>query len=173
MTIAPAAARDDTPGAELVAPDDPPATTRADLARRRAAIRAVSEDLLRLADAGPAGDPRRPGDVAAAWLMEFTSPNTRQAYATDLAAFFVWCAQRPVDVWAARRHHLAEYLAQPRPDGRPFAPKTLERRLAAICGLYTYALDLGLIERHPRGHGKRLRVDAKRARRRRAVQSGV
>ncbi|MCA1680763.1 MAG: tyrosine-type recombinase/integrase [Actinobacteria bacterium] len=106
---------------------------------------------------------RRPGNVAAAWLMEFSRSNTRQAYATDLAAFFVWCAQRPVDVWAVRRHHLAEYLAQPKPDGDAFAPKTLERRLAAICGLYTYALDLGLIERHPRGHGKRLRVDAKRA----------
>jgi len=37
-----------------------------------------------------------------------------------------------------------------------------ERRLAAICGLFTYALDFALIERHPRGHGKRLRVDAKR-----------
>ena len=47
--------------------------------------------------------------------------------------------------------------------GTIFAPKTLERRLAAICGLYTYALDLALIHRHPRGHGKRLRVDAKRA----------
>jgi site-specific recombinase XerD len=124
---------------------------------------AVSEDLLRLADAGSRSDPRRPGDVAAAWLMEFSRPNTRQAYATDLAAFFVWCAQCPVDVWELRRYHLAEYLAQPKPDGRAFAPKTLERRLAAICGLYTYALDLGLIDRHPRGHGKRLRVDAKRA----------
>jgi integrase len=58
---------------------------------------------------------------------------------------------------------LAEYLAESKPDGRPFAPKTLERRLAAICGFYTYALDLALIERHPRGHGKRLRVEAKRA----------
>ena len=64
--------------------------------------------------------------------------------------------------WAVRRYHLSEYLAEGKPDGRPFAPKTLERRLAAICGLYTYALDLALIDRHPRGHGKRLRIDAKR-----------
>jgi len=60
-------------------------------------------------------EPQRPGDVAAAWLMEFTSANTRQAYATDLAAFFVWCAQRPVDVWAVRRYHFAEYLARAKP----------------------------------------------------------
>ena len=164
MTIAPAptTAHDDA-GGELVVPDEPPATTRADLARRRAAVRAVSDDLLRLADVGPSGDPQRPGDVAAAWLMEFSRPNTRQAYAADLAAFFVWCAEKAVDVWAVQRYHLAEYLAEVKPDGRPFAPKTLERRLAAICGLYTYALDLALIDRHPRGHGKRLRVDAKRA----------
>ena len=30
--------------------------------------------------------------------MEFTRPNTRQAYAADLAAFFVWCSHRPVDI---------------------------------------------------------------------------
>ena len=163
MTIAPAptAAPEDA-ARELVAPDEPAAETRAELQRRRAAARAVADDLLALAAAGPSGDPQRPGDVAAAWLMEFKSANTRQAYAADLAAFFVWCTQRPVDVWALRRYHLAEYLAQPKADGRPFAPKTLERRLAAICGLYTYALDLALIDRHPRGHGKRLKVDAKR-----------
>jgi hypothetical protein len=112
----------------LVVSGELPAAARALLARRRAAVRAVSEDLLRLADAGPSS-----------------------------------CAHCPVDVWAVRRYHLAEYLAQPRPDGRAFAPKTLERRLAAICGLYTYALDLALIQQHPRAHGKRLRVDAKRA----------
>jgi len=132
-------------------------------ARDRAAIRAVTDDLLRLAEAGPGEDPRRPGDVAAAWLIEFQRPNTRQAYAADLAAFFVWCARRPIDVWDVKRFHLAEYLAQRKPDGTPFAPKTLERRLSAIAGLYTYALDLGLIERHPRGHRRPLKIDAKRA----------
>jgi hypothetical protein len=68
MTMAPTAGRDETPGAELVATDSPPATTRVDLARRRAAVRAVSDDLLRPATAGPSGDPQRSGDVAAAWL---------------------------------------------------------------------------------------------------------
>ncbi|MGI8594206.1 MAG: tyrosine-type recombinase/integrase [Solirubrobacteraceae bacterium] len=95
--------------------------------------------------------------------MEFTRPNTRQAYAADLAAFLVWCARQPVDVWKVRRYHLAEYLAQHKPNGTAFAPKTLERRLAAICGFYLYALDLELVDRHPRGHRKPLKIDAKRA----------
>ncbi|MEJ7786402.1 MAG: tyrosine-type recombinase/integrase [Solirubrobacteraceae bacterium] len=151
------------PTGQLVASEELRAAARALDVQQRAAVRAVTEDLLRLADAGPTGDPQRPGDVAAAWLMEFTRPNTRQAYAADLAAFFVWCTRRPVDIWAVRRYHLADYLSQHKPDGTAFAPKTLERRLAAISGFYLYALDLGLIERHPRGHRKPLKVDAKRA----------
>ena len=152
------------PSAGLLVPTDELRAAGQVLAtQRRAAVRAVSDDLLRLADAGPAGDPQRPGDVAAAWLMEFTRPNTRQAYAADLAAFFVWCASRPVDAWAVRRYHLADYLSHHKPDGTAFAPKTLERRLAAISGFYTYALDLGLIDRSPRGHRKPLNIEAKRA----------
>lgn len=97
----------------------------------RAAVRAVTEDLLRLADAGPTGDPQRPGDVAAAWLMEFARPNTRQAYAADLAAFFVWCASRPVDVWAVRRYHLADYLSHHKPDGRALRSNGASQRSPA------------------------------------------
>ncbi|MEA2189442.1 MAG: hypothetical protein QOK16_4453 [Solirubrobacteraceae bacterium] len=97
IRAAPAAAHENTVGGELIGLDEPPAA-RALLARRRAAVRVVSEDLLRLADAGTSGAPRRPGDVAAAGLMELSHPNTREAYAAGLAAFFVWCAQRPINV---------------------------------------------------------------------------
>ena len=49
---------------------------------------------------------------------------------------------------------------------RPTAGRSRPRRSSAgsrrSVGLYTYALDLALIDRHPRGHGKRLKVDAKR-----------
>lgn len=117
MAIDPAPDVDAPTTGQLVAPDDDRAAARARDVQHRAAVRAVTEDLLRLADAGPTGDPQRPGDVAAAWLMEFARPNTRQAYAADLAAFFVWCASRPVDVGAVRRYHLADYLSHHKPDG--------------------------------------------------------
>ena len=139
MAIDPASDVEAPATGQLIASEDVRAAARALDVRHRAAVRAVTEDLLRLADAGPNGDPQRPGDVAAAWLMEFTRPNTRQAYAADLAAFFVWCARRPVDVWAVRRYHLADYLSQHKPDATAYAPKTLERRLAAISGFYLYA----------------------------------
>ncbi len=141
MAIDPASDVDAPTVGQLVAPEVRAAACELDV-QHRAAVRAVTDDLLRLADAGPYGDPQRPGDVAAAWLMEFARPNTRQAYAADLAAFFVWCTRRPVDVWEVRRYHLADYLAQHKPDGTAFAPKTLERRLAAISGFYLYALRL-------------------------------
>lgn len=163
MTVDPAPDVSAAIGGQLVASDELRAAAHALDAQHRAAVRAVTNDLLRLADAGPTGEPQRPGDVAAAWLMEFTRPNTRQAYAADLAAFFVWCTQRAVDPWNVRRYHLADYLARHKPDGTAFAPKTLERRLAAISGFYLYALDLGLVDRHPRGHRKPLKIDAKHA----------
>jgi integrase len=128
--------------------------------RRREAARAIADEILELAAAGDLSDPQRSGAVAAAWLVEFDRPNTRQAYASDLAAFFVWCAEQPVDIWAVRRPHLAAYLAHPKPDGKPYAPKTRERRYATICGFYNYALDLAVIDRHPRGHHKPMKVDA-------------
>lgn len=114
-------------------------------------IRSIAAELLRRAETAAVGAPRHPGEVAAAWLLEHTAANTRAAYATDLARFMVWCARRPVSVFEVRRDHLAAYLAEPKPDGAPFAPTTQERRLAAISGMYAYALELGLITRHPRG----------------------
>lgn len=146
-----------TPGAgEDVAPR--PLPTADEVRATRAATRRVADDLLRLAAAGVRDDLQHPGEVAAAWLLEYPSRNTRQAYARDLAAFFVYCAQRPIHVFEVKRSNLAQYLAQPKPDGAAFAPKTQERRLAAISGFYTYALELDLIARHPRGHRKPLSV---------------
>ena len=130
---------------------------------RRAAARQLTAELLTLADSLEPVEVKHPGQVAAAWLTEFSSANTRQAYARDLAAFFVWCAARPVHVFDVARADLAAFLATPKPDGSAFAPKTQERRLATISGFYNYALDAGLVEKHPKGHRRPLTVTVKKA----------
>lgn len=126
-------------------------------------VRQVAAEILARAQEPIRDEPRHPGELAAAWLLEYRSPNTRAAYAGDLARFFVWCSVHQVHVFDVRRHHLAAYLDEPKPDGKPFAPKTLERRLAAISSYYAHALELDLITRHPRGHRKPLTVKATRA----------
>lgn len=154
------------PEITALVPSPAPAEGREDrtaLDLPQAEIREVKAELLRRAGESVLETPRHPGEVAAAWLVEYRSDHTRAAYASDLARFFIWCQVKTVNIYAARRHHLSSYLAEPRPDGAPFAPKTLERRLAAISGFYSYALDLDLIERHPRGVRKPLSVPTRRA----------
>lgn len=141
--------------------DSPSASPVTELAQ--AEVREVRDELLRLSESAAAKDPRFPGEVAAAWLLEYRSSNTRAAYAGDLARFFVWCSRQRVHVFEVRRDHLAAYLADPAPGGQRYAPKTVERRLAAISGFYSYALELDLVEKHPRGHAKPLTVEARRA----------
>lgn len=101
--------------------------------------------------------------MAAGWLTEFFSLGTRQAYARDLAGFFVWCADRPVHVFGVARADLAAFLGTAKPDGSPFAPRTQERRLATLTGFYNYALDEGLIDKRPKGHRRPLSVTVKGA----------
>lgn len=133
------------------------------LADRRAAARQLTAELLTLAASLESVELKHPGQVAAAWLTEFSSINTRQAYARDLAGFFVWCADRPVHVFDVARADLAAFLATAKPDGSPFAPKTQERRLATLTGFYNYALDEGLVDKHPKGHRRPLSVAVKGA----------
>jgi site-specific recombinase XerD len=90
--------------------------------------------MLRRAEEGVHDEPQLPGQLASAWLLEFPSANTRSAYAGDLARFFIWCSAHQVHVFDVRRHHLASYLAEAKPSGEPYAPKTQERRLAALSG---------------------------------------
>ena len=142
-----------------------PAPPRSPRELPAAEVRAVRDELLHRARAAPATAPLLPGEVAGAWLIEYRSVNTRAAYAADIARFLVWCSARSIDVLALRRDQLAAYLDEPRPDGRPFAPKTLERRLSAIAGFYDYAIDLGLVDRHPRGQRKPLSIKARQPKR--------
>lgn len=154
-----ARATPELPDGPVELPDDA-GRTRV-LVVRRAASRQLTAELLTLAESHEPVELKHPGQVAAAWLTEYPSRNTRQAYARDLAGFFVWCADRPVHVFDVTRQDLAAFLATTKPDGKPFAPKTQERRLATLSGFYNYALDAGLIEKHPKGHRRPLNVTAK------------
>ncbi|RTL61767.1 MAG: integrase [Pseudonocardiaceae bacterium] len=102
--------------------------------------------------------------VLAAFLLGCRSEHTRRAYASDVTAFFDWCDEVGVEVFAIRRVHLDGYvtaLAAPRPrTGRPAAASTVARRLAALAGFYDYAVDDGLIASSPVTRVRRPRVES-------------
>ncbi|SQD96700.1 Integrase family protein (modular protein) [Parafrankia sp. Ea1.12] len=108
-----------------------------------AAIGALGESVLAAATAG--------------WLREHTdAPTSQRAYLRDLAGWLDWCAEHGVDPTAARRPDVAAWLeqlaAEPRPaTGRPLAPASRARALAAVSSWYGYLLDLDedLVDRNP------------------------
>ena len=101
----------------------------------------------------------------AAWLWSFReSVHTRAAYQRDVADFAGWCAARELDVLQVRRTHLDAYAAGlanvPNPrTGRPLAPATVARRLAALSSWYSYLLDAEVIAHNPTLRVRRPRLD--------------
>jgi site-specific recombinase XerD len=101
----------------------------------------------------------------AAWLWSFReSAHTRAAYQRDVTDFVHWCAQRDLDVLAVRRTHLDAYAAAltqvPRPrTGRPLAPASVARRLAALSSWYAYLVDAGAVAQNPTVRVRRPRLD--------------
>jgi integrase/recombinase XerD len=110
-------------------------------------------------DANPGTELHRPVTpaqrVAAAFLLSHRG-HTRQAYARDLTHFYEWCGQHGVDVLTARRPHVDAYLDSLRAGGAK--PATVNRRLAAVSGLYEYAVDEELVARNPAARVRRPRV---------------
>ncbi len=90
--------------------------------------------------------------IAAAFLLGYRG-NTRAAYAADLAHFGRWCAHLDVEVLSCGRAHLDAYVDQQSRDGA--APATIRRRVSAIAGFFSYALDEGLIQRNPAARVRR------------------
>jgi site-specific recombinase XerD len=101
----------------------------------------------------------------AAWLWSFRdSAHTREAYRRDVADFAAWCARREHDLLAVRRPEIDAYAAalantaNPR-TGRPLAPATVARRLAALSSWYGYLLDAGAATHNPLARVRRPRLD--------------
>jgi site-specific recombinase XerD len=101
----------------------------------------------------------------AGWLWSFReSAHTRAAYQRDVTDFVRWCAEREIDVLTVRRTHLDAYAAalanSPNArTGRPLAPASVARRLAALSSWYSYLLDAGVVGQNPTVRVRRPRVD--------------
>lgn len=118
-------------------------------------IRDLAHVLLAAADDAPKPELETAGDLASAFLRGYRrGSETRAAYARDLAVLFLWLRHRGPTPFGATRAHLADWIAQPRSDGQPYAPTTIARRLSCASGFYSYAVDENLIARNPT---KRLR----------------
>lgn len=119
------------------------------MAQRCAArVPGVSDELvIRHAElTTPTDDPDETGRLAAAFLLSHRG-RTREAYAYDLGHFFDWCARLGIDVLAARRVHIDGYREQLDAEGA--APSTVVRRLSALSGFYSYAMDSEHVDRNP------------------------
>ncbi len=102
----------------------------------------------------------------AAWLWSFReSEHTRRAYRRDVEDFIAWCAGRDLDPTALRRPDIDAYAANlanlPNPrTGRPLAPASLARRLAALSSWYGYLHDAEVIDHNPMTRVRRPRIDS-------------
>ena len=83
--------------------------------------------------------------LQAAWLLSFSSPRTRKAYAHDVQAFRAWLSPTNVHALNAQRFHIDTYVQSL--EGR--RPTTVARALASLSSFFDYALDLGLIPANP------------------------
>jgi len=101
----------------------------------------------------------------AAWLWSFReSAHTRAAYRRDVTDFAGWCAARDLDVLAVRRAQVDAYAAgmantARAGTGRPLAPATIARRLAALSSWYGYLVDAGACGHNPVLRVRRPRID--------------
>jgi len=93
--------------------------------------------------------------VLAGFLLAYNGA-TRTAYTSDLRAWITWCTTHHLPPLAATRADLDTYVQQLRESGA--APASIARRLATLSGLYTYAVDEGLLPRSPTTRVRRPKV---------------
>lgn len=92
--------------------------------------------------------------LAAAWLLERPSPQTRTAYTKDLARFAAYLTEHGLGLADAQRGHVAAWAETMRreldPDGnRRISETTIARRLSAVSSFYTYAVIEGALAANP------------------------
>lgn len=100
--------------------------------------------------------PTTPEQLAAAWLIGY-SGSTRSAYTADLKEWGAWLASIDVEPFDVHRVHVEAWARSLEDSGR--ARSTITRKLAALSGFYTYAVDEDLIGRNPVDRVTRPRVD--------------
>lgn len=108
----------------------------------------------------PAGtsNAQRHADLLGAWLASYGSAHTRDAYRRDARIFLGYLEVTGLDLLAVRRPHLDVFARIRQAAGD--APATLNRRLAAVSTLYTYAVDEGALQLNPAARVRRAAVDA-------------
>src|SRR3954451_14407514 len=103
-------------------------------------------------------------DLVRGFLLSKRSPQTRTAYAADLASWLTFCAHLDLDPLAAGIHHADAYLrllaeaGDPR-SGRRLAPASIARRTSALHGFYRYAARQGAVTGSPFTDVERPRPD--------------
>ena len=95
--------------------------------------------------------------LALAGFLAGYSGMTREAYTLDLRQFTAWCRQRQLRLFAVRRADIELFARDLEAAGRARAAVT--RRLSAIAGLYTYAVEEDLLDHSPAAHVRRPRID--------------
>jgi hypothetical protein len=130
------------------------------LADLKAARRELADNLL----AAARGDvlfeyPETAGELAAAFLRRYDDRrSTQNAYALDLADWFVWLARAGSDPLEATLATIESYKREPLLDGKAPAPSTMARRLACLSHFYRRAQYDGMIARNPVEFADRPRV---------------
>lgn len=100
----------------------------------------------------------RLGRLAAGWLLGYSSPHTRRAYARDLTGWAHWCAGLHVDPLHADRVHVDAW-ARHLTEGQALAPATVSRRLAAVSAFYRWCVLEQHLPTNPAVHVRRPEVD--------------
>ena len=107
--------------------------------------------LLELARSGQSLERAElPREVAAAFLRRYHGrSSTQEAYAGDLADWFVWLDHAGIDPFQATLATVESYSREPLASGRPPAPATVARRLACLSHYYRRALYGGHVPHNP------------------------
>ena len=91
--------------------------------------------------------------AVAAYLARFKG-SSREHTESDLRCNLAWCAERGLDLLAARRPHLELYVRWMQ-EVRRFKPSTVSRRFSVTAGFYRTCVIDGLLEHSPAEHVRR------------------
>lgn len=95
--------------------------------------------------------------AAIAFVASYSSPGTRQAYATQLRLWFDWCALHDLEpLTDVRRPHVELYARDL--ESRGLAAATVALKLVVLTGFYRYCVEEQLLEHSPAIHVRRPKI---------------